>query len=81
MLGEELIFSGPDLWVNAFWESGPAKDLVFGWLTSEAMLERMIAFGLGDTGDIGRRNVAMQIAEIILRWREAMGQGDGAPQE
>ena len=63
---------GHDIWVNAFWEGGPAKDSFFGWLTSRAMLDRMMIHGSGDAGTPETREKAWHIAEAILRWQEAM---------
>ncbi len=54
--------------VNAFWESGPAKDLVYGWYSSESLLTRMLEYGCGDTGDY--RGAALDFADAILHWRE-----------
>ena len=74
---------GCDIWVNAFWESGPPKDLYYGWLTSAEMQDRMLAHGLGREGTDRSREDALNIAEAILRWREAMGEdgwGGGASQ-
>lgn len=73
-MASDWVLMGPDIWVNAFWESGPAKDLVFGWLASDPMLERMLAYGAEGTGQ--DRDNALSFAEAILRWREAMD-GDG----
>jgi hypothetical protein len=72
-----------DIWVNAFWEGGPAKDLVFGWMTSQATADRMLAHGTSSDGAPETRDDALHVAEAILRWREAMGdegQGGGASQ-
>ena len=60
--------------VNTFWDSGPAKDLVLGWYTSDAMLNRMIRYGTESPEDSPGRDLALHVAEAILQWRADMGE-------
>ena len=66
--GRDWALMGHEISINAFWESGPAKDMVLGWYTSDAMFERMMEHGVADAGE--HRVAALNFADAILRWRE-----------
>lgn len=62
---------GRDIWVNPFWDIGPTRDAVYGWLTSQQMCDRMLAHGVSsDEGTRQTRMAALHVAEAILRWHE-----------
>lgn len=76
-LAEDWAWPRTGYFVDAFWEEGAAKDMVFGWLTGEALLERMLAHGMTENDGDPTRAAALQVAEAILQWREWMGTADG----
>lgn len=59
--------SGGKMHHDAFWECEPAKSKVWGWYTSEALLNRM------EQGALGGNETALDVHALIAETRTAQG--------